>query len=275
MERPAEFAGKEFLTEQEAEAYEKRRLQEVNADRRDGGAAADVARAYNEFWWDRGTKVVSTRRSSLVIDPPDGRIPALTADAQRRNAQRAEARRLRPADGPEDRTLGDRCILIGSGGAPMVPMSYNNHVQVVQSRDRVVLLNEMIHEARMIPLGERTPLPPGVRQLTGDSHGRWEGDTLVIETSNFTDKSAFRGSSENLHLTERFTRVAEDTLLYQFTVNDPASFARPWTAEIPMWKSRELLYEFACHEGNSAMTGILSGARADERAAEASRARQR
>jgi hypothetical protein len=276
LERPAEFAGKEFLTEQEAAAYEKRRLQEMNQDRRDGTATADLARAYNDFWWDRGTKVVSTRRTSLVIDPPDGRIPAQTAEVQRRNAARAEARRGRgPADGPEDRSLGDRCIMVGTGGAPMVPMSYNNNVQVAQSRDHVVLLNEMIHDARIVPLGAWTPLPSNIRPLTGDSHGRWEGDTLIVETANFSDKISFRGSSENLRLTERFRRTAEDTLLYQFTVNDPTSFTKPWTVEIPMWRSRELVYEYACHEGNHAMTGILEGARADERAAEASRARQR
>ena len=157
----------------------------------------------------------------------------------------------------------------------MVPMSYNNNVQVAQSRDHVVLLNEMIHDARIVPLGAWTPLPANIRPLTGDSHGRWEGDTLIVETANFSDKISFRGSSENLRLTERFRRTAEDTLLYQFTVNDPTSFTKPWTVEIPMWKSRELVYEYACHEGNHAMTGILEGARADERAAEAARARQR
>ena len=276
VERSAEFAGKEFLTEQEADAYEKRRRQEMNQDRRDGGAAADLSRAYNDFWWDRGTKVVSTRRTSLVIDPPDGRIPARTPEAQQRNAERAAARRVRgPSDGPEDRPLGDRCILFGSGGVPMLPTAYNNNVQVVQSRDHVVFLNEMIHDARMVPLGARTPLPSNIRQWTGDSHGRWEGDTLVVETTNFTDKTNFRGSSENLQLTERFTRVAEDTLLYRFTVNDPSSFTKPWTVEIPMWRNRELVYEYACHEGNSAMIGILSGARAEEREAEAARARQK
>jgi hypothetical protein len=276
LERTAEFAGKEFLTEQEADAYEKRRRQEMNQDRRDGGAAADLSRAYNDFWWDRGTKVVSTRRTSLVIDPPDGRIPPLTPEAQQRNAARAAARRLRgPSDGPEDRPLGDRCIMFGSGGAPMLPTAYNNNVQVVQSRDQVVLLNEMIHDARMVPLGARTPLPSNIRQWSGDSHGRWEGETLVVETTNFLDKTNFRGSPENLHLTERFTRVAEDTLLYRFTVDDPSTFTKPWTVEIPLWRNRELVYEYACHEGNSAMTGILSGARAEEREAEAARARQK
>src|SRR5437867_5849468 len=176
VERPAEFAAKEFLTEKEAAEYELRRLREMNMDRRDGGAAADVTRAYNDFWWDRGTKVVVTRRTSLVIDPPDGKIPALTPEAQKRNAARTEARRLHPADGPEDRPLQERCIFWV--GAPMAPTAYNNNVQVVQTRDHVVLLNEMIHDARIVALDGRPPLPKDVRQLMGDSRGRWEGDTL-------------------------------------------------------------------------------------------------
>jgi hypothetical protein len=270
LERPAEFAGKEFLTEQEATEYENRRLREENKDRRDGNAAADVTRAYNEFWWDRGTKVVSTRRTSLVVDPPDGRIPPLTQEAQRRNAARNEARRSSgrgPSDGPEDRPLGERCIIFGSGGVPMVPGSYNNNFQLVQTPDNVAMVNEMIHDTRVVPLDGGPPLPKNIRQYRGDSRGHWEGDTLVVVTTNFTDKTNFRGSGENLKLTERFTRVAEETLLYRFTVEDPSSFARPWTVEIPMWKNHELMYEYACHEGNSSIAGVLSGARAEEKAA--------
>jgi hypothetical protein len=276
LERPAEFAGKEFLTEQEATEYENRRLREENKDRRDGNAAADVTRAYNEFWWDRGTKVVSTRRTSLVVDPPDGRIPPLTQEAQSRNAARAQARRSTgrgPSDGPEDRPLGERCIIFGSGGVPMVPGSYNNNFQLVQTPDHVAMVVEMIHETRVIPVSAadardaRPPLPKNVKQYLGDSRGHWEGDTLVVVTTNFTDRTNFRGSSENMRLTERFTRVAEETLLYRFTVEDPSSFARPWTVEIPMWKNHELMYEYACHEGNSSIAGVLSGARAEERAA--------
>ena len=235
----------------------------MNQDRRDGGAAADVARAYNDFWWDRGTKVISTRRTSLVIDPPDGKIPALTPEGQRRNAARAEARRLHPSDGPEDRSMQDRCILWGAGGTPMAPTAYNNNVQVFQSRDHVVLLNEMIHDARIIPLDTRPALPKDVRQLMGDSHGRWEGDTLVIETTNFTGKTAFRGASENLRLTERFRRVADDTLLYEYTIDDPATFTRPFTVRLPM-KRGELMFEYACHEGNHGLPNMLRGARAAE-----------
>jgi hypothetical protein len=274
LERPAEFAGKEFLTEKEAAEYEKRVLVENNRDRRDGPAEADVTRAYNDFWWDRGTKVVSTRRTSLVVDPPDGKIPPLTPEAQQRAAARAEARRLRPADGPEDRPLAERCILFGGGGAPMLPTAYNNNAQFFQTRDYVVIVNEMVHDARVIRLDGGPPLPGSVRQWLGDSRGRWEGDTLVVETTNFTDKSNFRGSGENLRLVERFTRVAEDTLLYEFTVDDPASFTRPWKVELPLWKNPELMYEYACHEGNSGMAGVLAGyrkAEADEAATKGTR----
>jgi hypothetical protein len=274
FERPAEFAGKEFLSEQEVLEYEKRRLRDNNQDRRDGTPEADVARAYNDFWWDRGTKVVSTRRTSLVVDPPDGRIPPLTPEAQKRAAERAEARKLRPADGPEDRPLMERCILFGGGGAPMVPTAYNNNALFVQTRDRVVIVNEMVHDARVIYLDGRPRLPETVRQWLGDSHGRWDGDTLVVETTNFTDQSNFRGSSAKMRLTERFTRTAEDTLLYQFTVDDPTSFTRPWSVELPLWKNPELMYEYACHEGNTGMAGVLAGyrkAEADEAAGKGTR----
>jgi hypothetical protein len=149
----------------------------------------------------------------------------------------------------------------------MLPTAYNNNVQLVQTPDHVALLHEMVHDVRMVPLDARPPLPKNVHQYLGDSRGHWEGDTLVVVTTNFTDKTNFRGSSENLRLTERFTRVAEDTLLYRFTVEDSSSFPRPWTVEIPMWRNRELIYEYACHEGNSSIVGVLSGARAEERAA--------
>ena len=264
LERPAEFAGKEFLSEKEATEYEQRRLRDDNRDRRDGSAEADVTRAYNEFWWDRGTKVVVTRRTSLVVDPPDGKIPPLTAEAQKRAAARAEARRLHPGDGPEDRPLAERCILFGNGGAPMLPTAYNNNAQFFQTRDHVVIVNEMVHDVRIIPLDGRPALNKNVRQWLGDSRGHWEGDTLVVETANFNDKVNFRGSGENLRLTERFTRVAQDTLLYEFTVDDPTSFTRPWKVELPLWKNRELMYEYACHEGNSGMAGVLAGFRKEE-----------
>ena len=202
-----------------------------------------IQRAYNEYWFDRGTNVAATRRTSLVIDPKDGRIPPLTEEARRRTAARNGYRRLHPADGPEDRPLLERCINVLSAGPPMVPTVYNNNYQIVQSPDYIVILNEMVHDARIVPLDGRPGLPNQIRQVLGSSRGHWEGDTLVIETANFTDKTSFRGSSENMKLTKRFTRTADDILLYQFTVNDPAAFTRPWTAEIPSRKTAGPVYE--------------------------------
>jgi hypothetical protein len=212
FERPADLAGKEFFTAEEAAAYEKQVLDQNNADRRDGGAAADVGRAYNEFWRDRG-RPVSTRRTSLIVDPPDGRIPPLTPQAQTRAAARAEYRKLHPADGPEDRPLAERCLLWAAAGPPMLPVGYNSNYQIVQSPGYVVILIEMIHDARIIPLDGRPHLPSGVRQWLRDSRGRWEGNTLVVETTNFSDKTAFRGASENMRLVERFSRISDETIL--------------------------------------------------------------
>jgi hypothetical protein len=267
LERPAEFAGKEFLTEAEAAQYEARTVQRNNRDTREQSADADVASAYNEFWWDRGVhaaRVNGRIRTSLIVDPPDGRIPALTADGQRRAAARADARRLHPADGPEDRSLGERCLLFNAG-PPMLSGPYNNYMQILQNRDHVVILNEMIHDARIVPLDGRPHPPAALRQLLGDSRGHWDGDTLVVETTNFSDKTNVRGSGEGLRLVERFTRAGADTLLYEFTVDDPASFVKPWTAVLPMTKTSDQMYEYACHEGNYAMTGILRGARSEDR----------
>ncbi len=265
LERPAELAGKEFFTEKEAAEYEKRLLDQGNRDRRPGSASADVAGAYNEFWFERGSKVVESRRTSLVVDPPDGKIPALTPEAQKRQAARAEYRRLHPADGPEDLSLNNRCILWPTAGPPMLPGAYNNNYQIVQSPGYVVIFVEMIHDARIIPLDGRPHVPQNVRLLMGDSRGHWEGNTLVVETTNFTDKTAFRGSGRNFHLIERFTRTSPDTIVYEFTANDESSFTRPWTAQIPMKKTPDPIFEYACHEGNYGMEGILRGARAEEK----------
>jgi len=266
LERPAEFAAKDFLTPAEAAAYEKRLLETANNDRRGANAEADVAGAYNQFWFERGSKVVETRRTSLIVDPPDGKIPALTAEAQERAAARAERRRLHPADGPEDFSLNNRCILWPTAGPPMLPGGYNNNYRIVQSPGYVVILVEMIHDARVIPI-DRPHLPQNIRLLMGDSRGHWEGNTLAVETTNFTDKTAFRGSGRNLHLIERFTRTGPDTIIYEFTVNDPASFTKPWSAQIPMKPRTEPIFEYACHEGNYAMEGMLGGARREEKAA--------
>ena len=267
LERPAEFAGREFLTDADARAYEQRVAERSNRDNREASPEADVSGAYNEFWWDRGVHAARVRgkvRTSLIVDPPDGRLPPLTADAQARAAARAQAREAHPADGPEDRSLGERCLLFNAG-PPMLSGPYNNYVQILQTTDHIVIHNEMIHDARIIPLDGRPHLPASVRLLQGDARGRWEGDTLVVETTNFSDRTNVRGSGPGLRLTERFTRDGPSTLLYEFTVDDPASFTKPWTAVLPMTRTDAQLYEYACHEGNYAMTGILRGARAGEK----------
>jgi hypothetical protein len=262
LERPAEFAGKAVLTDKEAEEFEKLIIAKENKDNREGGADADVSRAYNDFWWDRGTKVVGTRRTSLIIDPLDGKIPPLTAEAQAHNASVAK-RLAAPPNGPEDRNLSERCLLGFNSGPPMLPSAYNNNVHIAQTKDTVLLLNEMIHNSRIVPLDGR---PHGrLLQWVGDSRGRWDGDTLVVDTINFS-VSNFRNASPRMHLVERFTRVDAETLMYEFTVEDPSTWTRPWTVQLPMSKSSEPMYEYACHEGNYAMEGMLSGARAKEKA---------
>jgi len=260
LERPGEFAGKEQITEEEAEQFAQKRIETTHKDKRDGGAAADVERAYNDFWWDFGTRI--HKQPSLVVDPPDGRIPAQTKEAQDRIA----ARRNR-YDDIEDRPLAERCILGFNSGPPMVPSAYNNNVQIVQTRDSVVIVNEMIHSARIVAVNGRPHPPKEVRFLTGDSVGRWEGDTLVVDTTNFAKEGGFRGATTNLHLVERFTRVDKDTLRYEFTVDDPATWTKKWSASIPMMRSNELMFEYACHEANYGLEGVLKGARYQEREA--------
>src|SRR5260221_1100795 len=203
LERSAEFAAKDFLTDAEAAAFAKRTMERSNRDNRDTNSRdADLGGAYNEFWWDRGTTVARVRGkylTSLIVDPPDGRVPALTPQAQERAAARAAERRAHPADGPEDRSLGERCLLFNAG-PPMLPGPYNNFMQIVQTRDHVAIYNEMIHDARVIPLDGRPHAPAQVRLWLGDSRGRWDGGTLVVDTTNFTDKTNVRGSSPGLHL---------------------------------------------------------------------------
>jgi hypothetical protein len=275
MERPAEFANKPFLTEKEAADYEKRMTESRNADANReeskktsrgqvNGAevTADVALAYNDFWWDRGTTVIGSRRTSLVIDPPDGRIPAMTAEARAR-VEKLEAARERPAEGPEDRSVGERCLLGFNAGPPFAPGGYNMNVQIVQTPTNVMIMNEMVHTARVVPLDGRGFL--NLPQWSGTSRGRWEGDTLIVETRGFKGETSFRGSSPKLHLIERFTRTGPDTLVYQFTANDSTTWTKPWTAEIPLRRTDDLIYEYACHEANYGMTNLLQGARAVER----------
>ena len=271
LERLREFEGRESITEAEATAYEKHNLEQNNSDRRDSGAAADVG-SYNELFFDRGrslARIGQSIRTSFIIDPPDGKIPQLTPEAQKRmGAIRAYAR-VHPADEPKDRSLAERCIYWRTSGPPMLPGPYNNLYQIYQTPGHVMILSEMIHEVRVIPLDGRPHLAANIRKWMGDSVGHWEGDTLVVDTTNFTEKTRFQGSNENLHVIERFTRLDENTIDYKFTVDDPTSFTKPWTAELPFNASTGPIYEYACHEGNYALADILAGARAEEKKSEA------
>ena len=266
LQRPEDLGDREFLTaeeaanlEQEAVARDERLLL---ADPRKTEAGGNVG-AYNNFWMDRGTRTIGTRRTSLVIDPPNGRIPETTAAGRARGAERRDYRREHPADSWLDRSTFDRCILGFNTGPPMTPGGYNQNMQVFQTEDHVVILNEMVHDSRIIPI-DGSPRT-GIGSWTGESRGHWEGDTLVIETQNFTDKTRWRGTTEAMTLVERLTRQDDATLVYTFTVTDEQTWETPWTAEIPMRRSDQPLYEYACHEGNYSMDGILSGARSDER----------
>lgn len=264
LERPAKFAGREFMTEDEAKALDSE-AQDQN-DRRSDDKTADVNAAYNQFWWERGT-TVSTRRTSLVVDPPDGKLPPLTPEGQRRAA---EARAILGGvpRGPEDRNLAERCI---TRGAPKLPGGYNNNFQIMQTPDAVVIMQEMIHEVRVIPLDGRPHLSAGVRQWVGDARGRWEGDTLIVETTNYRDEIRFHsfnccpGAGQHMKVTERFTRTGADTVDYSFTVEDPTIYTKSFTVSVPMSRSEGPIFEYACHEGNYGMTGILSGARSQEK----------
>ena len=278
MERPDDLAGKEFLTDEEAAELEQTRAAADAA--RDGEVPADIVGNYNTFWFDRGDSVVGTRRTSLVVDPPDGRVPPLTPDAERTRASLAAARENtgphEPSPGGWVDDLGPnglqvRCVTGFNSGPPMTPGGYNNNVQLFQTPDTVVLLNEMNHNVRVVPLDGRAHVD--LRQWTGDSRGRWEGDTLVVETVNFLRETSFMrgGASADLHLTERFTRVSPDVLAYEVTVDDPTTWTRPWTYAVPMQRNPEPLYEYACHEGNYAMEVILAGARAEEAETESQR----
>ena len=273
MERPAELAGKPVLTAEEAASFEVRENRRLNRDLVDpetGGAIYPPASEggvvpYNEFWYDRGTSLVEDRRTSLIVDPADGRIPPLTAEAAERAAARREYQRDHPADSWEDRSLGDRCMVGFNAGPPMVPSAYNNNVQLLQTPGYVVILNEMVHNARIVRLDGS---PHGsIRQWVGDSRGYWEDTTLVVETRNFNAQPSFRGSSGSLSVVERFTRVGAGAIRYEFTVEDPETWTRPWTAVVPLRETPDPMFEYACHEGNYSMAGILGGARAEERAA--------
>jgi len=212
-------------------------------------------------------KVASTLRTSLIVGP-DGRVPPFTPEAQKRNADRAARNRGHQFDGPENRPLQERCLIYSTEGPPMLPSAYNSNLQIVQDAGHVAILQEMIHSARIIPTDGSPHLPSGIRQWSGDSRGHWEGKTLVVDTTNFTDKTAFHGSTASLHLVERFTRVDPDTIVYEFTADDPATWTRPWTAQIQLARIEGPIFEFACHEGNLGIANTLSGARTTEKLAE-------
>ena len=275
LERPTEFAGRALLTDTEVATLKSRSAKLFSGDgdaafgdqlftalltNPDKFTSTDGRTGdYNQFWLpDR----VFDNRTSLITDPPDGRVPALTPDAQRRVAAETASRLALPA-GPEDRSMSERCITFG---VPRTQPAYMSYYDIVQSRDVVVFRMETIHDARVIHLDGRPHPNRKIRSILGDSRGHWEGDTLVVDTTNFSSKSNFRGSRENLHLSERFTRTGPDRLDYAFTVSDDTTWTRAWTAMIPFMWSKAPMYEYACHEGNLGLAGILSGTRAEERA---------
>jgi hypothetical protein len=263
LERPKDLGSKEFFTKEEAEAYAAKAL---------AARAATGPGTYNDVHYDmaqfglekKQSAVAQTIRTSLITGP-DGRVPPLLPEAQKRQAAQRAANRGHEFDGPENRGLAERCILWGAEGPPMMPVGYNSNLQIVQGPGYVAILQEMIHDVRIIPTDGRPHVASNVRELLGDSRGHWEGNTLVVDTTNFTDRNPFHGSSENLHVVERFTRTDPDTVLYQFTVDDPTAWAQPWSAEIPMTKIDGPIFEYACHEGNYGMPNNLSGARAEEK----------
>lgn len=262
LQREKEFADKPFFTEEEALDYETHYLLDRAATINAGKPfELEVGADVDAFDWGH---VLPNRRTSLVVDPGDGKIPALTPAAQRLLTQRTEHLVAHYAENPEDLRNGERCLTMVGGsaaGAPLVPALYNNIVQIVQTSDYVMIETEMIHDARVIPLDGRPHLPAAIRQWKGDSIGHWDGATLVVDTTNFTDQTSFRGSGSLLHVIERFALSDADTLTYRFTIDDPASFVRPWSAETMMRRTAEPMFEYACHEANYSMTNILRGAR--------------
>ena len=268
LERPKNVTKAFYIKEEALEAA--KRAAAAEAEQTEPGTIPDVHYDFTQFGLDRSQSPFALNlRTSLIVDPPDGRLPPLSAEGQKRAAERAETRRRMggPYDAAQNQPLSVRCILMDRNGPPMLGGAYNNNYQIVQVPGYVMILVEMLHGVRIIPLDGRPHLPPNVRQLSGSYRGHWEGETLVIETTNFTGKTAFQGSSENMRLIERFTRVDEDTMLYKFTVEDPSTWTRPWSAEVPWKKTIGPIFEHACHEGNYGLANILAGARAEEKRA--------
>ena len=264
LERPQSMAGRQFLTDQEVNQLESRAAKRLDEPPDETVPAGTV---HAPYWTDPGRKVLEDRRTSLIIDPADGRVPSLTADAQQRAATRgAVGRQGGRADSYADRSNLERCITQGLPNANL-PTLYNNNIQIFQAPGYVAILHEMVHDVRVIPLDGRTHVGSGIRQWLGDSRGRWDGNTLVVETTNFSDKTNFRGSGANLHLVERFTRVGADAIGYEVTLDDPTTWTRSWTAALPMRPSEGLIYEYACHESNIGLYDILEVARDEDKAA--------
>jgi hypothetical protein len=268
LERPKNVT-KEFYTKEEATDIA-RGTAKLEAEQTKPGTIPDVHYDFTQFGLDKSQGPLAFNlRTSLIVDPPDGKIPPMTSEGRKRVAERAEARKRlgAPTDAAQNQALGARCIIMEVAGPPMFPGAYNNNYQIVQTAGYVMILSEMIHDARIIPLDRRPNLPSGIRQWMGSSRGYWDGDTLIVETTNFNGRNPFRGSSEDMRLVERFQRIDEDTIIYRFTVDDPATWTSPWSAELPMRKTTGPLFEHACHEGNYGLYNMLAGARAEEKTA--------
>jgi len=273
LERPQELGTKEFYTEAEAAAIEKQRIQKENSQ-----AHTDI-HYDNVIWQSENYSKVVSRRTSLIFDPPDGKVPPLSAKGQQRAALEAQRARERDAAGSaQTRNLAERCIAWGNEGPPMLGSTYNANMQILQTPKNVAISHEIIHGVRIIPVDGTPHVLPDVRQLGGDSRGRWDGDTLVVDTTNFTDQTNFRTppatgrqdifSSRDLHVVERFTRVDPETIVYRFTVEDPSTWTRPWSGEMLMQRIEGPIFEYACHEGNYGLRNILAAARQKETAGE-------
>ena len=264
LERARGVGEKELLSKEEDE--EVNAQSDTRAERRPTDKAQDLELAYDQFWWDRG---LSIGRTSLIVDPKDGRLPPLTPNGQQTLDARAAARSHRGAfDSWIDRPLQERCIMYH--GVPPLPTGYNNNYEIAQSPGLIAILHEEIHEVRLIHLDGRPHAGASIRQWLGDSRGHWEGDTLVVETTNFSDAATFRfpADAATLRVVERFRRVGADAIDYQFTVDNPSMYSRPWTATLPMKTSDGLIFEYACHEGNYGIVNVLGGHRAEEKVAE-------
>ncbi len=268
LERPKNVTKAFYTPEEVAENIKKAAATE--GEQTEPGTVADVHYDFTQFGLDRSQSALALNlRTSLIVDPADGRIPPMTAEGLKRTAERAEARKRAggPYDAAQNQPLSVRCIIMDRIGPPMLAGAYNNNYQIVQVPGYVMILVEMIHDVRIIPLDGRPQLPSSIRQWTGSYRGHWDGDTLVVESTNFNGKNPFQGSSENMKLTERFTRVDENTMRYQFTVDDPSTWTKPWSAEVPWAKTIGPLFEHACHEGNYGLGNILAGAREEEKRA--------